>query len=65
MYRQQSDPVTQSIESATALRNLPDAPADEEARPGAAAQGGGPVPYLLLDGPSPVRRAREGARTAT
>ena len=32
--------VTLTVESATALRNLHDAPADEEARPGAAAQGG-------------------------
>ena len=32
--------VTLTVESVTALRNLHDAPADEEARPGAAAQGG-------------------------
>ena len=32
--------VTLTVESATALRNLHDAPADEEAGPGAAAQGG-------------------------
>ena len=32
--------VTLTVESATALRNLHDAPADEEARPGADAQGG-------------------------
>ena len=32
--------VTLTVESATALRNLHDAPADEGARPGAAAQGG-------------------------
>ena len=32
--------VTLTVESATALRNLHDAPADEEARPGAAALGG-------------------------
>ena len=32
--------VTLTIESVTALRNLHAAPADEEAQPGAAAQGG-------------------------
>ena len=42
--------VTLTVESATALRNLHDAPADEEARPGAAAQGGAAAQMPHRDG---------------
>ena len=46
--------VTLTVESATALRNLHDAPADEEARPGAAAQGGVAARTPHRDGARPI-----------
>ena len=42
--------MTLTVESATALRNLNDAPADEETRPEAAAQGGAAAQTPHRDG---------------
>ena len=52
--------VTLTVESVTALRNLHDAPANEEARPGAAAQGGAAAQTPHRDG-----AARLGDLTCT